>query len=280
VTVVPVKKKDFDWTAIFNFGKGTTNVDRFPATIPEYYVSDTWLYGNARASIFPNGNMTTIAGFTYLRNTKGDILVNPASGLPLVNNVFSKIGDRQPDFSLGIINKFRYKNVSFSANLDIRKGGDVFNGNAQYMWNFGLHPNQKDREEPRIVKGVLNDGKQNTETPTQNTIAVVPYTNNAFYGSGAYAEESFVEKDINWLRIRDVRVSYFLPQNALKKTKMFKALSVFVAGTDLYMWTNYSGADPNVNGVTPSTGGAGAGGFDFGTLAAPRVVSFGFNVGL
>jgi TonB-linked SusC/RagA family outer membrane protein len=279
LTVVPVKTKDFDWTSVFNFGKGSTNVDRFPATIPEYYVSDTWLYGNARASIFPNGNMTTIAGYTYLRNTKGDILINPASGLPLVNNVFSKIGDRQPDFSLGFINKFRYKNLSLSTNLDIRKGGDVFNGNAMFLWNFGLHPNQKNREEPVIVRGVLNDGKQNTETPTQNTIAVVPYLNNAFYNI-AFAEESFVEKDVNWLRIKDVRLSYSLPQNVVKKTKMFRALSVFVAGTDLYMWTNYSGADPNVNGVTPSTGGAGAGGFDFGTLASPRVVSFGFNVGL
>jgi TonB-linked SusC/RagA family outer membrane protein len=278
LTVVPVKKKDFDWTAIFNFGKGKTNVDRFPAQIPEYYVSDTWLYGNARASVFPNGNMTTIAGYTYQRNTKGDILVNPASGFPLINNTFTKIGDRQPDFTLGIINKFKYKNVSLSANLDIRKGGDVFNGNAQFLWNFGLHPNQKNREEPVIVKGVLNDGKQNTETPTPNTIQVVPYTNNAFYTT--YAEEAFIEKDIRWLRIRDVRLSFYLPQDLLKKTKTFKSLTVFVAGTDLYMWTNYSGADPNVNGVTPSTGGAGAAGFDFGTLAAPRVVSFGFNVGL
>jgi TonB dependent receptor len=80
--------------------------------------------------------------------------------------------------------------------------------------------------------------------------------------------------------LRLVRLSYALPQNLLRKTKTFTNLSVFVAGTDLYMWTNYSGADPNVNGVTPSTGGAGAGGFDYGTLAAPRVLSFGLTVGL
>jgi TonB-linked SusC/RagA family outer membrane protein len=278
LTVVPIKSKDFDWTSIFNFGKGQSKVVSFPAALPEFYVSDSWPYGNARASVFPDGNMSTIAGFTYLRNTKGDIIINPASGVPLINNTFTKIGDRQPDFSMGIINKFRYKNLSLSVNLDIRKGGDVFNGNAQFLWNSGLHPNQKNREEPIIVKGVLNDGKQNSDNPTQNTIQIVPYTNAAYYAN--YAEESFVEKDINWLRIRDVRLSYYLPQNLLKKTALFKSLSVFVGGTDLYMWTNYSGADPNVNGVTPSTGGAGAGGFDFGTLAAPRVVSFGLTVGL
>jgi TonB-linked SusC/RagA family outer membrane protein len=278
LTVVPVKSKDFDWTTVLNFGKGRTQVLAFPATIPEYYVSDTWLFGNARASVFPDGNMSTIAGYTYLRNTKGDILINPASGLPLVNNTFSKIGDRQPDFSLGIVNKFRFKSLALSVNLDIRKGGDVFNGNAQYLWSFGLHPSQANREDPVIVKGVLNDGKQNSDAPTANTIQVVPYTNNSFYG--AYAEESFIEKNINWLRIKDIRLSYSLPQGLLKKIKGLKNANVFLAGTDLYMWTNYSGADPNVNGVTPGTGGAGAGGFDYGTLATPRVLSFGLTIGL
>jgi TonB-linked SusC/RagA family outer membrane protein len=278
LTIVPVKQKNFTWTSIFNFGKGQSKVISFPAALPEFYVSDSWPYANARASVFPDGNMTTIAGFTYLRNTKGDILINPGTGIPLINNTFTKIGDRQPDFSLGVINQFKFKNVNLSVNLDIRRGGDIFNGNAQYLWNLGLHPNQKNREEPVIVKGVLNDGKQNSETPTANTIQVVPYTNAAFYSN--YAEESFIEKDVNWLRIKDVRLSYALPQSILKRTKTLKNLSVFVSGTDLYMWTNYSGADPNVNGVTPSTGGAGAGGFDFGTLAAPRVVSFGLTVGL
>lgn len=278
LTVVPVKQKDFNWTSIFNFGKGRSKVLAFPAALPEFYVSDSWPYANARASVFPDGNMSTIAGYTYARNLKGDILVSPTTGVPLINNTFTKIGDRQPDFSLGIINQFRFKNVNLSVNLDVRRGGDVFNGNAQYLWSLGLHPNQKNREEPVIVKGVLNDGKQNTETPTQNTIQIVPYTNNSYYGN--YAEESFVEKNVNWLRIKDVRLSFSLPQELLKRTKTFTNLSVFVAGTDLYMWTNYSGADPNVNGVTPSTGGAGAGGFDYGTLAAPRVISFGLTVGL
>ena len=278
LTIVPVKKKDFDWTTIFNFGKGRTKIIAFPATLPEFYVSDTWLYGNARASVFPDGNMSTIAGYTYLRNTKGDLIVSASTGLPVINTTFSKIGDRQPDFSLGIINKFRYKNLSLTANLDIRKGGDVFNGNALLLWTYGLHPSQANRENPLIINGVLNDGKQNSDNPTKNTIQVVPYTTNNYYSS--FAEESFIEKDIRWLRIKDVRLSYFLPPSILKKTKSFKSLSVFVAGTDLYMWTNYSGADPNVNGVTPGTGGAGAGGFDYGTLASPRVISFGLTVGL
>jgi TonB-linked SusC/RagA family outer membrane protein len=284
LTVVPVKNKDFEWSTLFNFYKGRTRIVDFPADIPEFYVSDTWLYGNVRASVFRNKgendnfSMTTLAGYTYARNTKGQVLVSPTSGLPLINSTFTKIGDRQPDFNLGIINSFRYKSLKLSVNLDIRKGGDIYNGNALYLWTLGLHPNQNDRETPRVVAGVLADGLQETDKPTVNTIQVVPYYNNDYYRL-QYAEESFIEKDINWFRIKDARLSWILPQKLLKRTNVIKNIQVYVAGTDLLLITNYSGADPNVNGVTPGTGGVGGAGFDYGTLSTPRVISFGLTVG-
>ena len=276
LTVVPVRTKDFEWSSLFNFAKGETKIIAFPKDVPEFYVSDTWLFGNVRASVFPDGNATTLGGYSYARNAKGDVLVSPTTGFPLIDATFKKIGDRQPDFVLGIINKFKYKGLSLSIALDIRKGGDIFNGNALYLSVFGLHPSQSNREEPIIVNGVVNDGKQESDSPTKNTIQIVPYTNNEYYRT-AYAEANFIEKDINWLRIKDCRLSYALPSNLLKKIKTFKGLSAFVSGTDLYLLTNYSGADPNVNGVTPGAGGSGGAGFDYGTLSTPRVVSFGLT---
>ena len=285
LTVVPVKTKDFEWSSLFNFYKGRTRIVNFPLDIPEFYVSDTWLYANVRSSVFANKStsdntysMTTLAGYTYLRNTKGQILVSPTTGLPLINTNFTKIGDRQPDFNLGIVNKFRYKGLTLNVTLDIRKGGDIYNGNALYLWILGLHPNQANREKQVIVKGVLRDGKEETDTPTPNTIEVVPQFNNAYYNS-TFAEEAFIEHDINWFRVKDARLSWVLPQNWLKSTKSIKTASVYVAGTDLYLLTNYSGADPNVNGVTPGVGGVGGAGFDYGTMSNPRTISFGLNIG-
>ncbi len=284
LTVTPIKKKDLEWSTIFNFYKGRTRIVDFPADIPEFYVSDTWLYGNVRASVFRNKtsadsySMTTLAGYTYLRNTKGQVLISPTSGLPLIDANFKKIGDRQPDFTLGIVNRLRYKSFNLSVALDFRKGGDIYNGNALYLWILGLHPNQTNRETPRIVTGVLNDGKQETDNPTVNTIQVIPFYNNDYYRL-QFAEESFIEHDINWFRIKDARLSWTVPQAWLKKTKSFKNAQIYVAGTDLLLITNYSGADPNVNGVTPGTGGVGGTGFDYGTLSTPRVFSFGVSVG-
>lgn len=299
----PVKKSDFGWDVILNFSKLKTDVKNLPADVPEYYNSDTWLYGNARASAFVNnlqdyfpstnsayrsynfnyyqrgsGSATAIGGYSYARNQNGDILINPTNGLPITNANFLPIGDRNPDFMIGLTNSFRYKSLSLSFLLDIRKGGDVFNGTAMYLWRTGLSKKTLDRDTPVIIKGVLRDGKEDTSTPTANTIQVIPTLRSTDYFN-SIPESEFVERDINWLRLRDVTISYVLPSSVLNKTKVFKQASVFVNGTDLFLLTNYTGADPNVNGTTATSGGVGAGGFDYGTLSVPRGFSAGLRVG-
>ncbi|WP_332369320.1 hypothetical protein [Spirosoma telluris] len=137
-----------------------------------------------------------------------------------------------------------------------------------YLWRSGLSTKSLDRDTPVVFKGVLRDGKEDSGTPTPNTIQVVPSLRSTDYYS-SIPESEFVEKDINWLRLRDVTISYVLPSAVLAKTKVFKQASVFVNGTDLFLLTNYTGADPNVNGTTATSGGVGAGGIDFGTLSVP-----------
>ncbi|MCK8492579.1 SusC/RagA family TonB-linked outer membrane protein [Spirosoma sp. RP8] len=299
----PIKKADYGWDVILNFTKLNTDVKNLPADVPEYYNSDTWVYLNARSSAFVNnlpnyfpstnpayrsynfdyyqrgsGSATAIGGYSYARNKNGDILINPLNGLPITNTNFLPIGDRNPDFSIGLTNSFRYKSLSLSFLLDIRKGGDVFNGTAMYLWRNGLSKKSLDRDTPVTFKGVLRDGKEDTDAPTANTIQVIPSLRSADYYN-SIPESEFVEKDINWLRLRDVTISYVLPSSLLNGNKVFKQASVFVNGTDLFLLTNYTGADPNVNGTTATSGGVGAGGIDYGTLSVPRGLSAGFRIG-
>ncbi|MBC7890945.1 MAG: SusC/RagA family TonB-linked outer membrane protein, partial [Sphingobacteriaceae bacterium] len=310
LTGKPLKSADFGWDVTLNFTQLKTSVKNLPADQPEYYNSDTWLFGNARASAFvanlpgyypkdnsgeKNGNAayrginwdyyqrgmgtaTAIGGYGYQRNKNGDVLINPLTGLPLTNNLFLPIGDRNPDFTIGLQNNFRFKNIQLSFLLDIRKGGDVFNGTAMYLWRNGLSTRSLDRDTPVTFKGVLRDGKEDTDNPTPNSIQVNPTLRSLDY-FGAMPESEFVEKDINWLRLRDVSLSYQLPEAWLTRTKVIKTVGVYVNGTDLFLLTNYTGADPNVNGTTATSGGVGAGGFDYGTLSLPRGFSFGVRVG-
>ena len=291
----PVKRQDFDWNLQLNFTKLKTDVSSLPADVPEYYNSDTWLFGNARASAFVgnlgnyfknmnldynqrgSGSALAIGGYSYLRNPKGDILINPSSGLPIINQNFLPIGDRTPDFTIGLTNRFRYKNLNLSFLLDIRKGGDVFNGNAAYLYRTGLSNKFLDRETPVTFKGVLRDGLENTDNPTTNTIQISPLYRSDFFS--ALPESEFVEKDVNWIRLRDVTLSYNFPEKVMKSTKIFRSGGLFVTATDLFMLTNYTGSDPSVNGTTATSGGAGAAGLDYGTLAMPRNLTVGLKVG-
>jgi TonB-linked SusC/RagA family outer membrane protein len=295
--LTPVKTKDVNWDLSFNFTTNKTSVTSLPANVNEFYNSDTWLIGAARASAFNNigflrnsfpgvnldyyqkgaGSATAIGGNGYLRNNNGDILISPSTGLPVINTNFLPIGDRQPDFTMGIINRVTIKGFTLNFNIDLRKGGDVFNGNELSLFRGGLSTRILDRTQPYTFKGVLRDGKENT-TPTVNTIQITPQTRSDFYG--AFAESDFVEKNINWMRLKDISLSYMLPKTLLKKINNIQALSVFVTGTDLYLLTNYTGGDPATNGTTATSAGVGAWGIDYGKIGAPRAVSVGLRATL
>jgi hypothetical protein len=123
------------------------------------------------------------------------------------------------------------------------------------------------------VKGVLRDGKENSATPTINNIAVIPAVQTSYYTN--MSEELFIQKNINWLRMRDITLRYNIPDGFLNA----RNASVFVTATDLFLITNYTGLDPIVNGNTAAVGGSGGAGIDFGNFPIPRGVSFGLKVG-
>ena len=277
-----VRNKNLTWDLGLNFNRTWNKLLSLPDNLPEFYISDTWLYGNARAGMRRGEPTTGITSQGYQRNNKGDILIEPTTGLPLTDLNFLVRGDRNPDFTLGINNSFRFKNWTFNMLWDLKVGGDVFNGNELFLTTIGRSRLTFDRESPHVVNGVLRDGLENTANPTRNNIVIVPYLNNSYYTGAAtsalYNEEYFIEKDVSFLRLRDLTISYNF-KDVIKKAKIMKSLSAFITGNNLILITNYTGADPSVNGTTPATRGIGAFGFDYGTVAEAISINFGLRAG-
>jgi TonB-linked SusC/RagA family outer membrane protein len=266
---IPVQRNNATWEVIANFDRARAKVLSLPFGVPESYNSDTWLYGNIRNGTMPGLSTMSMTGWFFLRNKDGKLLINPANGLPIQSSTFIDAGyDRQPDWTLGLSNNVTYGKFRLSMLWDFRKGGDILNATEHYLTVRGLSTRTLDRETPRIIPGVLSDGLQNTDHPTQNTIVVIPALNPGYYSS--MSEEMFIEKDINWARLRDVTVEYQLPQR-------FGRTSVFVTGTDLLLFTNYTGLDPIVNGNDAAVGGSGAVGVDYGNFPIPRGLNFGLK---
>ena len=268
----PVRRSNFSWDMLANFESARGKVLALPNALPESYVSDTWLFGNVRNGTAPGLSTRSLTGTFYQRNTQGALLIDPTTGLPIRSTTFIDAGyDRQPDYTVGLSNTFRFNRVSLNFLLDIRKGGDVFNATEQYLTARGLSRRTLDRDKPRVIDGVLRDGRENTANPTVNSIVVVPSVQTAYYTN--ISEELFIEKDINWLRLRDVTVTYVVPERLLANA------SVFLTGTDLFLFSNYTGLDPIVNGNSAAVGGSGAAGIDYGNFPIPRGLNFGIRMG-
>ena len=273
-----VSNKKLTWNLRLNFNKMLNKVIDMPRNVAEYYISDTWLYGNARGGLVLNGATTSITSFGYARSNSGQILINPLNGLPVVEGIFKVRGDRNPDFTLGAQNTLKYKSLRLSFLWNLKVGGDIFNGTEMFLTRSGRSRLTMDRMNPRVIEGLLNEGKQNTPNPTPNYISVLPYYNDAFYTT--MPEEAFIQKDVNWLRLQDITLSYGFNRESLRYLlKGVKSLDVFVTGNDLILITNYRGADPQVNGNTAGSRGVGGFGFDYGTLPAPLGLNFGLRAG-
>jgi ferric enterobactin receptor len=272
----PVKSTNFNWDITANFDLNRGKILEMPKDLPTYYDSDTWVFGNLRSQAYKNAFTGNLSGFFPGRNAKGEVVVSAITGLPTRSDDFGVVGDRQPDFKVGLINNLSYKNISLSFNLDFRKGGDVWNGNEYFLFLTGGSTKTLNREQPVVISGVLNDGLQNTSNPTRNAITIIPLYRSEYYNTSNATEADFIE-EVNWMRLRDATLTYKLSKKLLSRQKFLKNASVFVTGTDLFMITNYSGADPSVNANTAANRGYGGAGIDFGSISTPRAVAFGIR---
>lgn len=277
LNLTPLNKKNLNWNINFNFNHMWSKVLTLPASIGiynDFYNSDTYI-SNVRGGLVRNNSTQTLTGSKYNRNNAGQIIIDRNTGVPLIITGNSIIADRTPDFSLGTLNTITYKNWTLSFLWDLRVGGDIYNGTDQLLTRLGKSERTADRATPRVVQGVLNDGLENTANPTANTLVIVPQYLSSYYTS--MPDEEFVQKDVNWFRLRDLTLKYTLPASKLKNLKGLKGLSVFVTGNDLLLFTNYYGVDPAVNSNNPGTGGVGGYGMDLGSTATPLGISFGLR---
>ena len=84
------------------------------------------------------------------------------------------------------------------------------------------------------------------------------------FGSSVYngGDEDWLEKNVHYLRLSELRLMYRIPSQWLRKTKVISDASIHLTGNDLFTWTNYSGIDAVGNTVSAAAGGTGGEGYD------------------
>jgi TonB-linked SusC/RagA family outer membrane protein len=264
------------WNIGFNASSTDSKVVYLPKNLSEYYNAYTWNSGNIRNGVSVGFPVTSLTGNDFLRNNSGQVLISPTTGLPVISSAFTVLGNREPKLRFGITSNVSYKGLRLTAMFSGRYKSTVVNGTKRTMMQYGTSWESVNLREsaPVVFNGILQDGNENSATPTKNTIAVDYSVYSTIYSG---ADPDWIEKGVNYLRLQELRLNYSLPSKWLVKTPLSQA-SIFLCGNDLFVWTNYSGIDAVGNTVSAALGGTGGEGMDVWSLPNPRGYSIGLTV--
>lgn len=271
-----INKENFTYDINLNFTRIRNKVIKLAEGIPFITIDP---FGTQR--IAEGEPFGIFYGTRFLRDDDGNVVINPANGLPFEDPTEGIVGDPNPDFLLGFRNSFNFKGVNLSFLLDIRQGGDVYNGTKGVLNNFGVGAETLDRNEVVVFPGVLGEvAEDGSVSPTseQNNIEVVKGGTDG--GANYYENYGFVNlteltiEDGSWLRLRDVTLSYDLPSSLLDNT-FFRGINIGLTARNLFLFTDYTGIDPETNLTGDSSNVIG---YDY--FNNPNTRSYGVSVNL
>jgi TonB-linked SusC/RagA family outer membrane protein len=234
----PVDGKDFKWNISVNFGLNRNKILSLdslqkmpPLSSPETLGMIVAEEGKAYGGIYTS---------SLQRNAKGQVIVDDATGLPLVETDVTKhyAGNYNPDWTGGVVNTFQYKSWSFSFQVDMRKGGVLISGTqALLAANGSSELTLANRESGFVVpNSVTQSGAVNTKQ-----ISVQDYWSGV---AGANPVGELFTYDATNIRLREASLSYSVPSRWLDG-KVVKGATLSLVGRNLFFLKNNAyGFDP------------------------------------
>jgi TonB-linked SusC/RagA family outer membrane protein len=251
----PFQSQDFSWTINLNWTRNRNKVvslfegsqNLLLATFQGGVSLNATLgepYGTIRGSnfVFTEGQKTV--NITGAAAVVGRYMISPTS-----NEV---IGNPNPDWIGGINNTLKYKNLSLSFLIDMRKGGDVFSLDLYYGLATGIYPETavlNDLGNPVrntiadgggvILPGVKPDGK-----PNDIRVQAVDY---GTFGYRYNPAAGFIY-DAGYVKLREVVLTYSIPSRTIENWNVFKGISLSLIARNLWIIDkNLPYADPEEN---------------------------------
>ncbi|REE01162.1 SusC/RagA family TonB-linked outer membrane protein [Marinoscillum furvescens] len=282
-----LKKGDLTWNTSLNFSSNNSKLSDLPAYISRLPVTSGQILNEARPIALLDQPLYAIEGVPYLRNENGDVVIDEygfprwgtyskdeegnyivdEEGYRKVSQEKVFLGDREPDWLMGITNTINYKNFNLSFLFDIRKGGDVINATSSAMMSRGTHQMLDEwRNKAYTFNGVV-------ETPegfVQNEEQVI-LDYNYFRFDYRSVGENFVE-DGSWVKLRYIALGYDF--NDMAERLGMQRLNFTVTGRNLFMLSKYSGGDPENDYNGSSIGGAGTVGLDYFNVPTTQGITF------
>jgi len=151
----------------------------------------------------------------------------------LDNNDLVYLGNGDPLIYGGLLNSFHIGQFKISFFFEYSYGGKIYNY-AQLAMGGGGYTNQ--------YRFMLNSWH-----PTRNPDSDIPRAGDS---SNYLLPSSYMVYDSSFIRFKDFTIQYRF--DLKERSKVFKGITLGATASNLYLWTNYIGYDPDVSTTTDS----------------------------
>jgi TonB-linked SusC/RagA family outer membrane protein len=244
----PVQNQNFSWNVNVNWTRNRNKVEELVEGVDALVLGT--FQGGVTIVAALNEPYGVIRGTDFQYHANGQPLISQTTGRPLRTATSNlNIGNSNPDWVGGINNSLRYKNVSLSWLVDVRKGGDVFSLDMYYGLATGMYPETaglneqgKPSRDPVsagggvILPGVSSDGKPNAVRASNSNYGLFGY---------AYQPNKAFVYDAGFVKLREAILTYSLPKSLMSRLQPFKGIDVSLIGRNLWIIDkNVPYADP------------------------------------
>ena len=186
----------------------------------------------------------------------GDIRFADINGDGVISSADqTKIGDPFPEFTLGWSLNLEYKNFDFNAFTYASVGNDIY---SAYERNANYTNKARSVLGRWTGPGTTNDAKNPRYSFTDGN-------------SNIRVSDRYVE-DGSFIKIKNLQLGYTFPASATKK--ILSRLRIYAQVKNAFVFTNYTGFDPEISGGILDSG------IDRGAYPQARTFAFGIDIKL
>lgn len=173
---------------------------------------------------------------------------------------YQVLGSSQADYFGGFATQVQYKNFQLSAGFNYNVGSE-----KSIAYNGYYHGTP--RPFHNMVSGIYENSTsaENPDAPNPRMLFN--------HGYNSQLSDRTIQ-DASYLRLKVVRLTYTFPKNIIERMN-FSSLSMYVSGSNLYTWTNYTGLDPEGSNTRNFTGVQS----DSNAYPFAKTFTFGINLG-
>ncbi|MGF1558611.1 MAG: SusC/RagA family TonB-linked outer membrane protein [Flavobacteriaceae bacterium] len=242
--ISPIVSNNFTWNSTLNFATNRATVEDLPQDNGRLTLAFSRVYDSQNQTVFlqveEGGRIGDLYGTGYLKNENGEFILTDA-GRYIPNNNLQKLGNYNPDFTLGLTNDFNYKKWNLGFLLDWHQGGIIVSRTRALGNVGGQLAETAFRPDAGIVpQGVVNTGTADSPVYTPNTVAVSAESYYREFFDRNHEENNTY--DASFLKFRQFSIGYTFDNLTFLNQK--STLSLSFIGRNLFAITENPHFDP------------------------------------